>query len=151
MGKSSIILTFLETEISDQDLKEQQKQPIFNFSCIKGAGMGYTLQGRNFYSESLCMYSFVLCIYQCGKKKICLFLFHFYWLFSCWLMDRDASRRFSWFTNLFKQFISWVKGGQKVLTFSYSWSALRFEVSERLWRHIMRVESFIFMMLGEDI
>lgn len=70
MGKSSIILTFLETEISDQDLKEQQKQPIFKFSCIKGVGMGYTLQGRNFYSESLCMYSFVLCIYQCGKKNL---------------------------------------------------------------------------------
>lgn len=153
MGKSSIILTFLETEISDQDLKEQQKQPIFKFSCIKGVGMGYTLQGRNFYSEiRIIMYvQFCTVHLSMWKKKICLFVFHFYWLFSCWLMDHDASRRFSWFTNLFKQFISWVKGGQKVLTFSYSWFALRFEVSERLWRHIMRVESFIFMMLGEDI
>lgn len=88
MGKSSIILTFLETEISDQDLKEQQKQPIFKFSCIKGVGMGYTLQGRNFYSESLCMYSFVLCIYQCGKNKsvyLC-FIFTDFSVVDWWIM-----------------------------------------------------------------
>lgn len=162
MGKSSIILTFLETAISDQDLKEQQKQPIFNFSCIKGAGMGYTLQGRNFYSEiRIIMYvQFCTVHLSMWKKKICLFVFHFYWLFSCWLMDHDASRRFSWFTNLFKQFISWVKGGQKVLTFSYSlicsqiwseWKALKtynegrkFYIYDVRWRYI-KCGNFFFL------
>lgn len=74
MGKSSIILTFLETEISDQDLKEQQKQPIFNFSMHEGCWHGLHFTGKKFLFRIIMYVQFCTVHLSMWEKKN-LFIF----------------------------------------------------------------------------